>query len=381
MGNSPEQVLAVVQDALRRALASQHGSPWTLAPGISERAFAQAVQRQRVTSQLVTRLGDTLPAEVRAHHAALTTASDGTARDLHQVLELFTAAGVRVLVFKGMALAAQAWGDETARGFGDLDLLVSPPDLERAHHVLREAGWRTSNVYPTPGPSWGWRQFCRSECEMTFQRGRTDIDLHWHALPARGAFPEFEELWARRENVNIRGRRVPTFGFFDALAHSASHSAKDHWRWLRGIADVHRLMSDPRTWAAADRPLRGDQLLTLGVAAQLLGIPDGSPRVVIDAARACQRVLPRVQIVQLMPERSSAQDWVPGRGTLETMTPLWHARVRPQEFVRRLSSSAMPPWALAEETSVHAYTAAPRVLLLRASEVGRRIRQRGLRLL
>ena len=51
------------------------------------------------------------------------------AADLSVALDALTRAGVRALAFKGVALAAQAYGDFTIRGAGDLDLLVAPADL------------------------------------------------------------------------------------------------------------------------------------------------------------------------------------------------------------------------------------------------------------
>ena len=376
-----EPALRALREALHTVLAAGNVHRWELPPDITESAFLATAQRQRVTAQLATRLDildipEALNARLRAHHADLTAASVGVARDMHQVLEVLEDAHVRVLVFKGLALAAQAWNDPTARGYGDVDLLVSPADLARAKAALSDAEWTTGYTYPVPGASWGWRQFVRTEYEMAFSRGGTGVDLHWHALPDRGSFPDFEHLWRRRAEVSIDGRAVPTFNPFDALAHSASHSAKDHWRYLRGIADVHRLMSEPGTWHSADRPLGGDQLLTVGLAGKLFGVPPDAPAVVSDAAAKCQHVMLLAQRAQLSPERATIHDWVPGLGTLQMMQPLWHARARPRDFARRLSTSALPPWALARESSPHGYVAAPRAMWHRGAEVRLRLVER-----
>ena len=45
--------------------------------------------------------------------------------ELVHALDALDRAGVRALAFKGLALAAQAYGDAAARGAGDLDLLVA----------------------------------------------------------------------------------------------------------------------------------------------------------------------------------------------------------------------------------------------------------------
>ena len=88
------------------------------------------------------------------------------AADLSVALAALRDADVRALAFKGVALSAQAYGDFSLRGAGDLDVLVAPEDLERAHGVLRSAGWAPAPGYPTPGPSWAWRHFVRTGNEL-----------------------------------------------------------------------------------------------------------------------------------------------------------------------------------------------------------------------
>ena len=199
---TPEAAL----DAVHRAMAAvspPSRAVWTAPDDLDGRAFMEAVRRQRVGAQLATRmdrlvLPDDVAAELRGHSRELVAASGALVRDLHEVLDELQRAGVRVLVFKGMALAAQAWGDPTARGHGDLDLLIDPTDLAVAHHLLTRSGWRHALPYPLPGDSWGWRQFVWTGYELTFARRHTEVDLHWHPLPGRSTFAGFEQLWARR---------------------------------------------------------------------------------------------------------------------------------------------------------------------------------------
>ena len=74
------------------------------------------------------------------------------AADLSVALAALRDAGVRALAFKGVALAAQAYGDFSIRGAGDLDLLVAPEDLERAHErCSRLLAGRRRRAIPTPG--------------------------------------------------------------------------------------------------------------------------------------------------------------------------------------------------------------------------------------
>jgi hypothetical protein len=375
-----EAATAAVQAAMSAVLAPAPGSRWSLPAEVSSASFLTAVRRQRVGSQIVTGLGRLdLPGEIRAHLEAesggMRAACVGLARDLHRVHSVLQDVGIRALWFKGMPLAAQAWGDEAARGYGDLDLLVSQSDVADACLALADEGWQLPVRYPAPGPSWGWRQFIRTNYEMPMTLGTTILDLHWHALPSRSAFPPFDELWARRDTVRVAGRPVPTFSPYDALAHSASHSAKDHWRWLRGLADIHRLAGRADTWLTADRPLRPDQLLSLGIAATILGVPDGAPTIVTEAARRSEAAASRSSHGQLGPEHPSINDeWERARMVSRSYVTLLRTRPRPGELVRHVARSALPIRHLARADSRRAWIAVPQVVGSRAAELADRRR-------
>ena len=90
-------------------------------------------------------------------------------------------------------------------------------------------------------------------------------------MPTRGTFPDFDTLWERRQEVSVDGHPTPTLSAYDALAHSAGHAAKDRWRWMRSLLDVHVLAARRDTWLGADRPLRGDELVSLGLAVRMFG--------------------------------------------------------------------------------------------------------------
>ncbi|NHA01554.1 hypothetical protein G5V59_21850 [Nocardioides sp. W3-2-3] len=66
-------------------------------------------------------------------------------------------AGIDHLVLKGPALAVQTTGDPTARGSGDVDLLVAPTDVEPALDRLLTAGWTCRAGSTVDRASWSWR--------------------------------------------------------------------------------------------------------------------------------------------------------------------------------------------------------------------------------
>ncbi|WP_167288802.1 nucleotidyltransferase domain-containing protein [Nocardioides seonyuensis] len=369
-----------VRSALRHVL-SGGTDRWSLPPSVESDAFVKAAHQHHVVAFLALHLDRlTLPPRARsvllADAAHLQAGARILATDLARALEVLDAAGVRALAFKGVALAVQAHGDLTARGAGDLDLLVAPADLERAHAALTRAGWSPAPEYPVPGPSWAWRHFVRTHNELTLESATSSIDLHWHLAPTRSTFPPFDDLWLRRDLVEVAGRAVPTLSPYDALAHSAGHAARDRWRWLRSLVDVHLLASRSDVWSEANRPLRSDQLLTLGVAVRMLGDLPGAPAVVVRAVSESSDVWKQALADQLSTEVDHRALATPGQQFTRNLRTLARTRGTPTEAARLLSRSALPPWLTSQETSPHALVAAPKVLARRLAELEQKARAR-----
>lgn len=238
-------------DALRRALGRvlrgesdgevlrRGGESPSLAPGPG---FVAAARRHRVAAYLSTHVDLLeLPDPVRddlvvaGRHERMRALE--VARSLHRATDALREAEVPALAFKGVALSALAYGEATLRGYGDVDLLVRPDDVERAHDALRSAGWHTDPTTPGPASGWVWRFMKRHHWEVTLH-GSPPIDLHWSLAPARGALPTFPALWDRHQTVDVLGRDVATLGPVDTLRHTAAHAARDEWQWLRSLVDL-----------------------------------------------------------------------------------------------------------------------------------------------
>lgn len=377
--DAEDSALAVnaLREALRHLRSNAPGR-WPAPASISPSALVRAARLHHVVPYLAGHLDRLdLPYQARSQLEAVASRQHAgatiLAADLAVAMEALEGAGVRALAFKGVSLAAQAYDNYLIRGAGDLDLLVSPEELTDAHLALWQAGWRPAAGYPVPDVSWGWRHFVRTGNELTLSGPGSDIDLHWDLAPTRGTFPDFETLWSRHAVVSVAGHPIPTLAAYDALAHSAGHAAKDGWRWLRSLVDVHTLMADPQTWLQADRPLRSDQLLTVGLAARQLGMPAEVPLIVsLAAGRVDDTTLERVllQQQQTAPEHRSAA--TPGVEFLQRLQTIRLTSGTATEAARLFGRSALPPWLTAQEPSARAWEAVPKVLERRLREVLRK---------
>jgi hypothetical protein len=159
-----------------------------------------------------------------------------------EVLEALATARVRALLLKGPALALQTTGDATARGRGDLDVLVDPCQLIQAIDTLEGLGFsRLQGMAPADLAS-RWGRYARwVGYELPLQRGPLLIDLHWDLGPLRSSLPAFDTLWQQRELLTYQGRQLATLGLRHSFLHSCDHAAKDRWISLRSLVDIERL--------------------------------------------------------------------------------------------------------------------------------------------
>jgi hypothetical protein len=102
-------------------------------------------------------------------------------RALRLVLPALAAAGIRVVPFKGAALAFLVYGDPAARSMSDLDLWLDAADMDRACDLLQDLGFEAFEDPERP------RAFqARSEGEIPLRGKRVGVplvELHWGLFP------------------------------------------------------------------------------------------------------------------------------------------------------------------------------------------------------
>lgn len=358
--------------ALRRTLRSLLGNETdvvTTSPGVDEVAYLAAAERHRLVVFLSVHQArlDVPPELARGIQESARReriATLGLARALHQATDALTAAGVRVLSFKGLALAAQAHGDFAARGSGDLDLLVPPSQIVEARAALAQAGWTPDRSYPAPGPTWAWRHTVRNYYEIALHGSGLSIDLHWHLGLARSAAPSFDTLWDRRASVTVGGRDVATLSPTDAWRHSAMHAAKDEWSSLRSLVDV-RLLGDAVD-PSEDATVGAAALATLNVVRAQLGGPHG------DAAPP--RVVRRAEALQAS-EADVSTGRFPGHRTLTGARRMARGVRTPRDLGRLAAVTIAHPSDLGNVDARQAGGAVLAVARVRTATARRRLRE------
>lgn len=187
-----------------------------------------------------------VPALLRDDARVAARSSLAAAAILRQVGDAFATERIPWLLWKGPALAMQAWGDASLRHFSDLDLAVLPRDRGRASDTLRALGWRARHGLGVAHQ----RVIERGSGAYAFERGEGEplLELHWRFASAR--FPEVlrvDVAMARGVEVRVHGVECRTPRPSDALLLAALHGTKHGWSQAEEVATFDSLLrlADP----------------------------------------------------------------------------------------------------------------------------------------
>lgn len=158
-----------------------------------------------------------------------------------KLFRLFKESRIPVAIFKGSALAQAAYGDFPLRQAGDIDVLISRGDFDRARLLLESLGYQmTPQLTPAQLSS-----HLASHCEIQFVRDDwfTVVDLHWALAPKSFVFKvDTGELLSRLQTVTIAGAGIETLATEDLIVYLSMHGAKHLWRALEWISSLGELI-------------------------------------------------------------------------------------------------------------------------------------------
>ena len=187
-----------------------------------------------------------LPTDVVA--TARTLGIDALTAD---VVRAFRAAGCRGILLRGPVFRRHLYPDGTPRGYGDVDLLVAPADLERAGSALASLGLELGlDHVEHPGMAEPHAQ------EWGRPGGARVVDLHWQ-IPGIEAPREraWEILSAHAEPMLLAGEPADALRAEAVALVAVLHAAFHGHGHAKSIRDLERALErlDADTWASAAR--------------------------------------------------------------------------------------------------------------------------------
>ena len=198
---------------------------------------------------------------------------DNLARNLYltaelvRVLQLFAAAGIEAVPYKGPALALLAYGNIGLRQFVDLDILVRKADVLRAAEILKAQGFACD----VPWSKSQQAMLLRTQHNLPLSResGRLIIELHWEVASEMFAPSlQFEDFLGRLSPMRLNGVAVKTLAIEDLLLSLCVHGSKHLWERLAWICDVAELSKNEIDWPTLlerSRSAGNERMLLLGL--------------------------------------------------------------------------------------------------------------------
>jgi Uncharacterised nucleotidyltransferase len=271
-----ELALLLAGTAVRRREAGTRIAE--LSTRIDEERFVGAVIRQRVYLLAGVRLLGVAGAQVSPAFRARLNATHSVARVRAMAISTASAhlngalegAGIPAVGLKGGGLSAELYGDESLRGYEDIDVLVPVTELGPAVTVARSLGWEEADAASGRGAlPWLHRA-------LRHPAGAPKVELHWriHWYETRLS----EELIERSRMVGGLRRLDP----FDELAALLLFYARDGFAGLRLATDIGAWWDRYGSPAAVDalqarleehRSLAEAWRAALSVSAEIVGLP------------------------------------------------------------------------------------------------------------
>lgn len=162
---------------------------------------------------------------------------------------------LRLIVMKGLDVAARAYGDLAVRHVGDIDILVDPEQLDEAIAVLEAQGWNLdqSETFLTANR----KILLRSHHDWTLtKKSFPNMELHWRAMYNPFEFPidDWQALAVSKKST----LGISSLDNEDLMIYLCLHAAKHEWgrlKWLfdlPNILDTHNL-DWPLLWQRAHK--------------------------------------------------------------------------------------------------------------------------------
>lgn len=210
---------------LRLLLAAVDGRPQALPTGVGADEVLAVARRHRLSPLLSLADLTGAPASLSAalKHDRLVT----VARNLmfEQVAEecarAFAAAGVPVVLLKGLAYNATIYTQAGVRPTSDVDVLVPDANRRTAFTVLDRLGFEPRAAAPGFDDA--------DYHEVAWTRKNVEVDLHLALAPLARCHIDYANVWGSVRDVAIGGARVGVLHPQHAAIFHALHMAIDHF--------------------------------------------------------------------------------------------------------------------------------------------------------
>ena len=164
-----------------------------------------------------------------------------SAAECLRLLERFDERSIPLLFVKGLTLSALAYGDPFAKMSADIDILISPADVQGSADILREL--RYDPVVPPPWKNLSnWHRRNKESNWANADSGLV-VELHTRLSDHPALIPDIG-MSSPRQDIRIGpARSLPTLNTIDLATYLCVHGASSAWFRVKWISDFAALMA------------------------------------------------------------------------------------------------------------------------------------------
>lgn len=247
-------------------VVSPYAHPVTLPPTLDNEVFYDIIERHYIGALVNARLGAAvkqLPSDIQAklnyaqHFSMANTMVFESA--LAEIQEMFRAADIPLVAYKGVPLARTLYGDAALRPSGDIDVMVHPDNMERASALLLEQGWVFEREWEIH------RNFVKS-----YWGNDIVVEMHWVSQREGEYYLPPERLWQEIHPTADGWDFTPEMTLFIIMLHAARHSFTPY-RQMIDIAHAVVKWGDTLDWQRLlDLAIEADALYIVAVVLALV---------------------------------------------------------------------------------------------------------------
>jgi len=210
---------------LRLLLAAVDGRPQALPAGVDAAEVLAVARRHRLSPLLslvdLPAAPPALSGELRRDRVVTTARNMMFAQVAEECARAFAAAGVPVVLLKGLAYSATIYSEAGVRPTSDVDLLVPDGARRTSFEVLDRLGFEPRAAAPGFDDA--------DYHEVAWTRKGVEVDLHLALAPLVRCHIDYPTVWGSVGDIAIGGARVGVLHPQHAVLFHALHMAIDHF--------------------------------------------------------------------------------------------------------------------------------------------------------
>ncbi len=213
--------------------------------------------------ELVELLGEQMASQMLKMHRTETLQNLYLEAELQKVLRAFNQEDIPFLLLKGAALAHTIYPRPDLRTYHDIDAMIHPRDLDRAHELLVGMGYMPYEEFRADAIDKN-----RTGYHYILRRSDTwlEVLIELHTAPHAGEIAtafDVDSMWVRAQHITVLGEPTLTLNSVDYLLYLCWHYRFHGFArllWLYDLVVILRAIDSEASWEALVQEARRQQL-------------------------------------------------------------------------------------------------------------------------